>query len=652
VLKFMRRNARATWVRFTFMAIVLVFIFWGIGAGVGMMGDRADVVARVNRDTIDPTHFRRAEANLERMYQQIYKDSMPPEMLKALDLPGKALDQLIRTSLLQQEAARIGLQVGDEELAESIQSMPVFQDGGAFLKERYLAVLRAQNPPIQPGEFEAAQRDDLLVRKIDDIVGAGVQVTDAELKEQYHAENDRVDLDFARVKASDFADQVHPADADLQTYFDAHQEDFRVPERVRIEFLAYKPAAFESEVTVSDVDAQDYYDTHREKFDKPEEVQARHILLNLGPNAKDDEKAKVRKQAEEILAQAKGGADFAELAKQHSQDPGSASKGGDLGFFKRGQMVPAFDQAAFALAPGQISELVESPFGFHIIKVEAKHAAETPTLDQVRSQVVDAIKQERSRDVAGNHARADRDKVVSGGGSLDAVGAANGVTLMNPPAFARTELIAGIGREAKLSDAAFASAVNDIPDVIETPGAFYVLRIAEKIPSRIPELATVRDDVDKAFHKQKTEELAKAKADGLLAALKQQNNFGAFAAANGLTVEQTGPFTRAGTYVPKLGTQADLKKAAFELTKDHPVAPAVYQATGDAVLAALKEIVPADDAKFEEQKDTLRQQTIERRRGLVSEQFVNELKARARIEINQDVLASLSETGTAPRRRR
>ncbi|HVN87460.1 MAG TPA: SurA N-terminal domain-containing protein [Candidatus Binatia bacterium] len=647
MLKFMRRNAQAPWVRATFVAIVLVFIFWGIGAGVGVMGDRSDVVAKVNRDTISPARFRRTVDNLERMYRELYKQNMPPDLLKTLDLRSKAVDQLIRVTLLRQEAERLGLEVGDTELVESIQSVPAFQDGGIFTKERYLAVLRANN--LQAGEFEEAQREELLIRKMEDVIGAGVQVSDAELREQYHFDNDKVNLAFARVKAADFTGQVQITDAEVQAYYDAHKEDFRVPERARIEALQYQPSAFEAKVTIDDAAVQAYYDDHREQYDKPEEVQARHILFNLSPAATEAEKSKARQQASEVLAKAKAGEDFAALAKQYSQDEGTKAKGGDLGFFKRGQMTQTFEDAAFALQPGSISELVESPFGIHIIKVEGKHAAETQTLEQVRPQIVDTLKKERAKDLVGEQARSDHDKALQGQSFAD-IGAASGLALITPPPFGRSDVIAGIGRQAQITDAAFAGTAGDVPDPVESATGSYLFRIVEKLPTRIPDLTEIRGDVEAAYRKNKSQELAKAKAESLIAPLKEQNDLAKVAGASGLTLDETGGFTRAGAYVPKLGSQPDLKKLAFQLTKEHPVVAGVYDASGDSVLVALKDTEPADDAKFEEQKSSLRQQTIERRRGMVSDQFVNYLKTKARIEINQDFL--VADGGPLPRRRR
>jgi peptidyl-prolyl cis-trans isomerase D len=645
VLKFMRRNAQSMVVRFVFVAIVVVFVFWG----VGVVGDeRGEMVASVDGEVIDPVQFDRTYVGLERSYRQIYKDEMPPELYRSLDLKGKALDQLIRVSLFRQEARRLGLQVSDAEVAESIQSLPVFQDGGLFTKERYLAVLRAN--AIAVSEFEEAQRDELLVRKMEDIIGAGAVVSDAELRELFHLDSDRIDLQFARIKASQFTDQVVPTDDDLQAHYEAHKEQFRVSERVRIEYVRYGPDAFLDQVSPSDAEIQDYYDTHREQYEKPEEVQARHILFRVNPEASEDEKNGTRQIAQEVLAKAQAGEDFAALAEQHSQDEGSAARGGDLGLFKRGQMVPPFEQAAFALEPGAVSDLVESPFGLHIIKVEAKHPAETRTVDQVRSEIVGAIKQERGREIASDRAIADRDR-AQGNLPLAEIARESGLGVLSPEPFTLSEPIEGIGREPKLNEAAFAASPGQIPDVVQTTDAHYVFRLVERIPSRIPDLSEVRAAVEQAFRKQRSEELAKGRAEALLPQLQQQRDLAALAAANGLVLEESGPFTRTGTYVPKLGAQPDLKKVAFQLTPENPVASGVYQSQGDAILAVLKESLPADDAKFEEQKETLRQQALARRQGTVNEQFLNRLKAKARIELNPKFLANVSDTGYVPPRR-
>lgn len=639
MLKFIRRNAEAAWVKFMFVAIVIVFIFWGMGGIVG--GEKAQYVARVNNDIIPPAEFVRTYNNLYRLYQDVYKENFKPELVKAMALKEKAVDQLIRVSLLRQEAKRIGLAVGDSEVRDAISGLPAFQQDGRFNKELYVRVLRANR--LTPGEFEDSEQEQLLVKKLQDLILAGVHVSDAEILDRYRIDNEKVNLRFIKLEAAAFISAVKLTDEDLQAYYDKNRESFREPDRVRIEYVLYPPEKFTGAVQVSDAEVQKYYDEHVAEYEKPEQVHARHILLRIAPKASDDDKAAVRKRAEEVLAKVKAGEDFAALAKQYSEDS-SAAQGGDLGSFTRGKMVPPFEQAAFALAPGETSDIVESPFGLHIIKVESKEAAHTQSLDEVRTQITDTLTQEKARDLARTRAEADRAK-AAGGETLANLAQAAGLSIATPAPFAQEDVIIDLGREPELSKAAFAAAAGDVGPVVEVSKGPTVFRVAERMPAHVPELAAIRERVESAVRHERAQALAKSTAESILAELQKTPDIDAAAQAHQLTVEETGAFARQAATVPRLGSAPDLKKAAFQLTPEKPVAPAVYDVAGNSVVAVLKERIPADEEQFKTDKDNLIKQAEERRKGQAMEQFVNYLKAQASIQLGDDYLASVPETG-------
>lgn len=649
MLKFIRRNAGASWVKIIFGAIVVVFIFWGMGGGfVG--SDKTSVVARVNDDTIEPIEFNRAYNNLRRIYQDIYKENFKPEIAKALDLKGKAVDQLIRVSLMRQEAEHIGLHVGETEVRDAVAALPAFQQDGHFSKDLYLRVLRANN--ITPGEFEDSQREELLVNKLQDVITSGVHVSDAEVHERYQFDNEKVDLRFIKFDAPAFLQQVEVSDDELQTYYDKHQDTLREPDRMRIEYVQYPADKWIDQAEVSDADVKQYYDAHLDEYAKPEQVHAQHILLKIAPDAGDEFKAEVRKKAEEVLAKVKAGEDFAALAKQYSEDS-TAAQGGDLGTFGRGKMVQSFEEAAFALEPGATSDIVESPFGLHIIKVESKEAAGTKSLDEVRADIVTTEKKAKARELAHTRANAAQGK-VSGGEALAAVAAAEGLKAEAPSPFASTEAIAGIGHNALVS-AAFGTEPGKVGALVDTPTAFYVFRVIEKIAAHLPPLPEVRERVESAVRSEKAQALAKTKAEAARADL-EKSDIDSVAKAVGLSIDETGPFSRQGPYVPKIGSSDELKKDAFNLTPEKRMAPAVYNVSGSSFIAVLKERVPTDEEKFKAEKDNLTHQAEERLKGQAMEQFVNYLKARANIQLSDDFMASVTDTGQpldgAPRRRR
>jgi peptidyl-prolyl cis-trans isomerase D len=647
VLKVIRRNASAAWVKIMFVAIVVVFVFWGIGSVVG--GQKAQVVARVNDQAIDPADFYRTYNNLARMYEDIYKDKVPPEMLKSLNLKSQAMDQVVRGQLLRQEAQRLGLRVTESELRDSIGSVKAFQDNGRFNKDLYLRTLRANN--FTPGDFEESQSEEMLARKLQDLVASGVHVSDAEVKDRYRFDNEKIDLNFIKLEGANFLPEVKLTDAEVQAYYDGHQDKFREPERVRIEYVEYVPDHFTDKVEVTDEAVQQYYTDHQETYAKPEQVHARHILFKVAQDAAPAQKAQARKKAEDALKKVKAGDDFATLAQKYSEDS-TAAEGGDLGTFPRGQMPPPFEQAAFALGPGTTSEIVESPFGFHIIKVEAKEGGQAQPLDEVRAQVVDAVKQEKAREQARAHASEAHTK-VGDGAALASVAQADGLPVSTPAPFAATETTAAGGRP--LVDAAFTVDAGTLGPLVDTLQGFFVFRVAEKIAAHVPPLAEIRERVETAARTERADALAKSKADALLPEA-QTSGLEAVAKANKLTMQATGPFMRAGTYIPIIGSAPDLKKEAFQLTPEKPVAPAVYNTAGGSVLAALKERAPAADEDFASQKSQLTKQVEERRRQQVLEEFLNYLKARASIDISQDFLASVTDTGRpidgGPRRRR
>jgi len=642
VLKFIRRNASAFWVKVLFGLIAAAFVI-GLGLGGGMAsGRKEDVVVRVNEETIDSLDFRRAHDNLYRLYESIYKDNFKPELARMLDLKNKAVDQLVRVALLRQEGERLGLRASDAEIRNAIAAIKGFHtESGGFDKDLYVRILRANR--LTPSEFEASQGDEILVNKVQEVITAAVHVTEAEARDRYRFDNDKVSLKFLKFEALALTDEVQLTDDDIQKHYDANQEKFREAEKVRVEYVHFAPEKLAAQIQVTDTDLQTYYDGHKSEYEMPEQVSARHILLKLDSTATDEAKAEVRKKADELLAKAKGGEDFAALAQASSQDEGSATKGGDLGAFGRGSMVPPFEEAAFALNPGEISSIVESQFGLHIIKLESKTAAHTQSLDEVRSAVTDKVRTEKSRALARDQAYAAHGKVEAGE-ALTAAVAGSSFSVEAPEPFAQSDAPAGIGR-GPVVNAAFATEAGKAGPVVEAPVGFYVFLVKEKIASRIPPLTEIRANVEKALRVLKAEDVAKTKAEAALAELQKSGDIEAVGKAFHVEAEETSDLTRQGTYVGKIGSSPELKKAAFKLTPEQPIAPAVYNVSGSSVIVTLKQKTAADEEKFESEKENLIRQVEDRRKNQALEEFVNYLKARATIEINQEFLAAVPDSG-------
>jgi len=627
VLDAMRKRADSVLLKGLFVIIVLVFLFWGVGSRSSRLASAHDAAATVNDEVITRHQFDRAYQNVSAMYRNLGSENAPP----AEFLRNQALGSLISNALMLQEARRIGLQVDEGELRDSISAMPQFQSDGRFNKDGYLQILQANG--LKPADFESMQRDQLLSNKMQDVVRSGVHVTPQELLDRFNYDNERVSIRFFRLPAARFADQVQLTDSDIQKFYDDNTERYREPERISAALVEFKSADFAAQVTPSDEDVNAYYEMHSDEYKKPEEVHVRHILFKVPQNAGDADKAAIRKQAEEVLGKAKGGADFAELAKQYSQDT-TAAAGGDLGSFGHGVMTIDFENAAFALQPGGISDIVESPAGLHILKLEGKTPETKQTVDEVKPAIIEALKTQQSRQVALKAVEDAHDRLLDGE-ALEKVAADLKLPVQTPAPFAANEPIPGLGPRPEIAKEAFATEAGEVGEIVTEPSGYTLVKVIEVVPSAVPPLEKVHDKVEHDLRNQRASELAKQKAETLRAGLKAAADLDAVAGQENVKVEEARDIARNGGYVAGLGPAAEVKDAAFALTTDQPIAPGVYTVNGDAIVAVLSQRTAADASRFESDKATLTNRLQTAAENAALKTFLDQLKAKAQIQYGQ-----------------
>ena len=639
MLDFMRRRAQSPLIKVTFVIIVLVFIFWGFGSSFRNGSPVEGSIATVDGQVVSQREFQRAYDNLKTMYRDAYKDRLTPDMIQALNLKQQTLDQLINSKILQQEAQRIGFTVDDAELRDSIRNISIFQASGQFSQTQYLRVLNYLR--MSPSEFEDGQRGDLLQKKLYRLITDAVVASEDEARELYRLGQERADLSFVKIASADVLGQVTVGKKEAEEYYNTHRESFREPERVRFTYVAYPESHFEAQVQVTPQDEESFYNTHKsDRFTTPAQVHARHILFSVDQDAPEADRAKVKETAAGVLARARAGEDFAALARTYSQDPGTAPKGGDLGFFPRGRMLPPFEQAAFNLSAGSISDLVETQYGYHIIKVEAVEAERVRSLEETRAEIRQELVREGASERARAQAQTDRDKTASGSKLAEAARAA-GLTHGDTPLVSRDETVPELGRQPELIQAALSLPVDQVSAPVKAGDTWYLVSPREKAESQIPEFAAVTEEAEKRARGEKAEQIAKTRAEALLAEVKEKKNLAAVATEEHLTVEETGPFTRQGTYIPKMGNLPELKKEAFRLTTEAPIASQAYVWGGNAFIAVLKERIPASGADFDKQKGRLEEDLRKRKQAAVFEEFINALKKKATITPNMDALLKL-----------
>ncbi len=634
MLRFLRKYSSSTGIKILYGVLAALFVIWGVGA-IG--GERIDVVARVEGATITRRDLDRATAALQGRYEQMFHGQWSRELARSLDLRGRALDELVEQALVANEAARLGVTVTDAEVLDAIVRMPELQDRGRFNRDRLEAFLRGQR---DRGEFEDELRQSLLLQRVQSLITDGVQASDAELRERYRLDHEQATLAFARIRADELGGRINPSEEELQTYLDQHADRYRTPTTVRARYVAYRPDEFAAQVEPTDGEIAEYYELHKEdRFTEPEQVRARHILVKLAPDATDEAKAAARKKAEDLLARVKKGEDFAALATANSDDPGSARSGGDLGLFPRGRMAPTFEDAAFALQPGAMSDVVETSFGFHVIKVEEHRPGGTKPLDVVRDEVIATLKKERGVELARRQAEEDRRKIARGTPFAEAVA---GRTVEETPPFSAGADVPGVGRVKEFTDTALGLRDNEASDLIETERAIYLLTPFDRVEAHTPPLADAHDRVPADLRRERGEAAAKEEGEKLLARAREVGLERAATEASA-PVEETGPFDRRAAAIPKAGAIPELRSDAFTLTPDAPLAPKVYSAAGDAIIAALRSLTPADMSGFDAAKDGLRTTVLQQKRQAAVTAYVDYLKDRAHregaLEIFGDKLA-------------
>lgn len=644
MLDFVRTKQKSILIKLVFGLIILSFVI-----GYAMLTSPGDSnkpqagspAVTVNGQAVPFSDFQGAYSNIYQLYQNVYQEQLTPTLEKQLKLVQKALDGLINQTLLLEEAKRQNLQVSKQELVDAIAKIPAFQQNGAFSKERYLQILGMQR--LTAEEFEELQRRDLLVGKVREGLQKGLTIGDAEIAEEFKNREEKVNLEIVRINPAAFESQVRVSDDALAAFFEPRKEEFRTAEQVALRYIEFLPQRYVDAITYDDKELETFYRRNLDRFETPEQVQASHILVRV-PEGSDDTARKLKRaQAEKLLAEAKGGKDFAALAREFSDDKGSAASGGDLGRFGRGVMVPAFEQAAFNLKPGQISDLVETQFGYHIIKLTAHQEATVQPLDKVRDEIKRELKTEKAAQLAFEKAM-DAYNVNRKGGSLEAAAKSAGLEIRQTGRFARDGAAGPLGRNEELIDAAFLLGTGELGRPVKTGRSVILFALQEKTPSKVPTLAEAKATVEVAYRKEQAKVLAKAAAERLLTAAKG-GGLAAPARAAGQLVEESGPFSRAySPFVPKVGTSEELAKAVFALPAPGAVVDKAYEIDGHFVVVALKSREPANMARLDEaQRKQLNQALLERKQGEVVQKHLDTLKKDAKIEIAPQVQALLDK---------
>jgi peptidyl-prolyl cis-trans isomerase D len=629
-----RMRRHRDWLKWSLGLVCVAFVLFYIPdflRGTGADAAAGDTIAKVEGREITAGDFRRTYQAQLQAYRSAYGASMSDQLLKQLGVEQQILQQMVDERAALAEAERLGISVSDEEVRQRIFATPAFQENGAFIGEaRYQQLLRMQRPPMLPSEFEDNVRNQLTVEKLRGSLTDWLTVSDKELEQEYRRKNDKVKIAVVSFLADTFRAQVTATDAEVATYFDGHKTDFKIPEKRKIRYLLIDVDALRAKVVVPPADVERAYNNGIEQYTTPEQVRASHILLKT--EGKDD--AAVKAKAEEILKQAKGGADFAELAKKNSEDDASAKNGGDLDYFGRGRMVPEFDTAVFAMQPGQISDLVKTQYGYHIIKLVDKKNATTRTLADVRQQITDQLAYERAQAQAADLSQS-LEKQISKPADLDKAAKAQGLAVQESGFFARDEPILGLGPSPEAANRAFEMKQGDVAGPLRASRGFVFETLVAKQDPYVPKVDEVKDRVRDEVIKQKSRAASRQKAAEIAAKLKAAPDFEKAAKAAGLEAKTTDLIAK-DTPIPDLGAAPAVEDAAFKLAVG-AVSDPIATDNGTAVIKVLekKEVTPEE---WTSSKDRFRDELLSERRNRFFSAYMVKAKQKMKIDVNREAL--------------
>jgi peptidyl-prolyl cis-trans isomerase D len=626
-----RMRRHRGWLKWSLALVVLAFIVFYIPDFLRHDNAPAPntVVARVGDQEITASAFRRAYLMQLQSYQRAYGGSINEQLLKQMGIDKQILQQLIDERAAIAEAQRLGLTVSDAEVAQRISVMPAFQQGGQFAGSQvYEQVLRMQRPPLTPAEFEENLRSAILAEKLRAAVTDWLAVSDADLEREYRQRNEKVKLEMVVFTPDAVQKDVTVTDAEVSAEFDRHKERYRVPEKRKIRYLLADADAVKAKIVIPPGDVERYYQQNLQQYSTPEQVRASHILLKT--EGKDD--AAVKAQAEAILKQVKAGADFAELAKKVSEDEASAKAGGDLDYFGRGRMVKEFEDVAFSLAPGSVSELVKTQFGYHIIKVVDKKPAATRSLEEVRQQIAEQLAYERAQTQVTQLADSLAGSIKRPA-DLDTVAKARGLTVQDSAFFAKEEPISGLGPAPDVASEAFLMKEGAVAGPVRVPRGQVFFAMTGKQDARIPKLDEVKDRVRADAAREKARAVSRQRAESLAAQFKA--DFQAAAKSAGLQVKTTELIPR-GSPLPEVGTSAAVEAQAFTLPVGGVTAPIVTDA--GTVVARVAERQDVKPEELRVARDGLRTELLAEQRTRFFGAYMAKARERLKTSINEETV--------------
>ena len=606
---------------------MLVYLIPGAGMSTGNRNDQ--IVAEIGRD--DVITVQDVDKDIQ---NKVRGKQLPPDVV-GIFIP-QEIDFMIAERAVIYEAQRMGFQITDAELADTIRSLPQI---GTLTPSQYQEFVAQQGFSV--AEFENNFRKQSALLALNNLAIEGVIVTPAEVEREYRRGNEKIRLEYVGFSADKLKSELKPTPEELKAYFQSRRASFSAPEVRSFQMIVADPVKIAETLNIPDVQLQQFYDSHKDNFRTPERVKVRHILFDTRNKSKE-EVAKIRAKAEDVLKQVKSGADFGKLAEKYSEDPGSAKNGGDLGWVVRGQMVKNFEDTTFSLKPNQISDLVTTEYGFHIVQVLEKQDAHLQPFNDAKGQIAAEMKKQMGNEKMQDLADAARAELAKAPASAQQIASKLNLLFVNAENHKPGETIPEIGTDAQLDGVIQGLKKGDVSQVMQSQNKLAIVVVTNVVPSHPAEYADVEAAVRNQFLQERAFQLVTEKAKKAGELLKTNGgDLKEIAKSLGGEVKSTDAFARGGAAegLGEAGRLAD----AFDKPVGGTIGP--LNLGSQTIVAKVVEKIEPDMSKLAEQRDTLVQQIkskkADERSQLFQDGVVTKLVQEGKIKIHKDVMDRL-----------
>lgn len=631
--RFFRKNREAVkkYLLIFFLSIVSIGMVITLapipGGNTGQM--EANVLASIDGTNITAQDLRRS------VDSQLRNSSLAGNRDLAAKLASGALDEMVLRHAILGQARKLGLEASNQELMQSLQAIPFLYSNGTFIgMDRYQDLIQ-QETGMTVSQFEAQLRESIIMEKMRDVITDGVQVSAAEVQEEFQRRNAKAKIEYVLFDPSEYLKAVSVTPAALENVLKKDPERYKVPQERRLRYVLIDPARIQAQVKVTDADLKQYYGQHLSDYRVPDRVMVSHILFKTTGKSPADV-LQITATAQDVLKQLKAGADFGELAKKYSEDT-TAQNGGDLGWIVRGQTVKEFEQAAFSMKPGQISDLVTTTYGIHILKVTDKQLAHLQTFDEVKDSIRAALEKEKLETAKESLARSLEREFKTKPKDFDVVARKEGLEVKDTGPFKYKQAVPDLGNDEGLQNLVFQLREGEVGGPVPLPKGLVIVQLAEIVPEHSPTLDEVRAQVEEDYRAEESKKLARQKAQEFASQVKN-GDFKKIAQKEGLKVKESKDFTR----------QENLENLipGSELAVAFTLAPGQ---TSDAIAAGTNNLVlrvashtPPDEASFAQQQNQIREQLLSQKRSLAFEIYRQNLKQQlqrsGQLKINDSAL--------------